>query len=211
MPFFTTISQKQKAATTHNAAVPLGRLPPELRNLIYDLVLPKDGTIEFRSKSRSLLQKKSTLPAITQVCKVLRNETLPIYYGNNEIIWRGSRRSTRPVSLHKHQKTIKSFLKQMEELQLLRYVQQMDMSFGKIYLKKHWSSPIAATMTITLALRGNRTFVTAANVATKPFDVEGLRWDFGQDAAEALRGTVTGGLTDRVWDTMGSRTTIVQQ
>jgi len=48
------------------------RLPGELRNRIYDDVLPRDALIKVSIRSSTSAQ-----PAITRVCKLLRFETLP--------------------------------------------------------------------------------------------------------------------------------------
>lgn len=67
--------------------------PPELRNMVYELVLVQDKTISFGSKSplppdspginRVPTQHLKTLIPLTQVSRQLRDETTPILFARN--------------------------------------------------------------------------------------------------------------------------------
>ncbi|TKA72565.1 hypothetical protein B0A49_06034 [Cryomyces minteri] len=56
---------------------PFLKLPPELRNVIYNLALVECHTV------RMLVRPMTKQPALARVCRQVRNECLPIYYGNN--------------------------------------------------------------------------------------------------------------------------------
>ncbi|KAK5117806.1 hypothetical protein LTR85_008781 [Meristemomyces frigidus] len=68
---------------------PLGRLPPELRNIIYDL------TLRFEPYLRNQIEKDGPRPssehhanplALTMACKQVRQETLALAYGGNILL-----------------------------------------------------------------------------------------------------------------------------
>ncbi|KAL2358816.1 hypothetical protein BJ546DRAFT_27787 [Cryomyces antarcticus] len=56
---------------------PFLKLPAELRNVIYNLALVECHTIVM------LVRPMTKQPALTRVCRQVRNECLPIYYGKN--------------------------------------------------------------------------------------------------------------------------------
>ncbi|KAK4963080.1 hypothetical protein LTR10_000708 [Elasticomyces elasticus] len=58
---------------------PLLRLPPELRNLIYELVLIKDEPISVRDWKLCCVG-----PALIRTSHLVRSETMPIFYGANK-------------------------------------------------------------------------------------------------------------------------------
>lgn len=60
-------------------------LPPELRNRIYNLVLVQNGTISVHlpKPDISRLEKVVKQPALLKVCKTVREEALPVFYGAN--------------------------------------------------------------------------------------------------------------------------------
>lgn len=60
---------------------PLGRLPGELRNRIYELLVPSGSTFEVTTDTAARTQ-----PSVSKVCRQLRAETLPIYYAANIFI-----------------------------------------------------------------------------------------------------------------------------
>ena len=57
-------------------ASPFNKLPAELKNMIWDLILPK-GSAELGTAA-------ATQPALLRVCRQIRNETLPMFYGNTD-------------------------------------------------------------------------------------------------------------------------------
>ncbi|KAK1065308.1 hypothetical protein LTR74_007984 [Friedmanniomyces endolithicus] len=79
-----TVSMPSSTPTTAG----LHRLPPELRNLIYELVLfgndcfPHETNTDF-----SIFEppKASPIPPLTQINRDIRTETLPIWYGNQKL------------------------------------------------------------------------------------------------------------------------------
>ena len=56
------------------------RLPAELRNQIYELVIPSGHEIKQTNYQRY------QLPACLHVCRYVREEVLPIFYGRNLVI-----------------------------------------------------------------------------------------------------------------------------
>jgi hypothetical protein len=56
-------------------------LPPELRNEIYRLALTKPGRIWFLCGTHHF--DKHAVPPLLQVCRQIRDEALPIYFGGN--------------------------------------------------------------------------------------------------------------------------------
>ncbi len=75
--------------TSTTSTNPLMSLPPELRNTIWDLVLPeKKDRLSIFSFTRGTYSKKYhgprdyhfLEPAVLSVCKAIRNELLPIIY-----------------------------------------------------------------------------------------------------------------------------------
>ncbi|KJX92692.1 hypothetical protein TI39_contig5831g00006 [Zymoseptoria brevis] len=62
-----------------------GKLSAELRNRIYDQVLPDDDEIEVYSANLSK-PSEDYQPPITQVCREMRAETLPMFYGRNQFV-----------------------------------------------------------------------------------------------------------------------------
>jgi hypothetical protein len=59
---------------------PLLRLPPELRNQIWELVIPKkdSGYLDILG---SIIWTTRPPPALIQVCKAVRHDTAPMWYG----------------------------------------------------------------------------------------------------------------------------------
>ncbi|KAK4574877.1 hypothetical protein LTR86_001719 [Recurvomyces mirabilis] len=76
-PLFAEIAPEVATATPSPPT--LVTLPPELRNRIYELVLPVGQVIDILPAYNEAHQS----PPITCVNRQLRRETLPIYYGNN--------------------------------------------------------------------------------------------------------------------------------
>ncbi|KAK3701914.1 hypothetical protein LTR37_015225 [Vermiconidia calcicola] len=67
------------AREAENAKGALLRLPAELKNDIYERVLPRHSTIILDARRD---------PPLTRVCRTIRNESLPIYFGQSYIsIW----------------------------------------------------------------------------------------------------------------------------
>lgn len=60
------------------------RLSPELRNIIYSETI-EPGQVLFVAAGHpyKLESKPATISAIAQVCQQMRNEALPMFYGNN--------------------------------------------------------------------------------------------------------------------------------
>ncbi|KAK4629293.1 hypothetical protein CLAFUW4_08462 [Fulvia fulva] len=89
-----TERQQREAA---NSQTPLGKLPGELRNRIWYLVLPTGGVVNTRSDDRFTSSESvdceiemeyhdCSNPNITEVCRSIREETLGIYYGSNTFV-----------------------------------------------------------------------------------------------------------------------------
>ena len=80
---------KRAAREVANSQQRLLQLPAELRNQIYELLLPADDII--RRKFYSLHQQEVThklyppykLPPLLRVCRQVRAEVLPLFYGSN--------------------------------------------------------------------------------------------------------------------------------
>lgn len=67
----------------------LSRLPPELRERIFELVvdLPRPLTIQLSTSNLQLSQPKdSSLLALAQTCSQLRHESLPIFFRSNTFV-----------------------------------------------------------------------------------------------------------------------------
>lgn len=60
-------------------------LPPETRNRIYELSLISADTIRIVNAARyKVFGEELCQPPLTKVSQVIRNETLPIFYGSNK-------------------------------------------------------------------------------------------------------------------------------
>lgn len=73
---------------------PLLRLPPELRNWIYELVVVEKDAIRIENTSVRALP-----PGLTHTCRQLRVEASPIHYGQNIFVihpWMGFRMAYLP-------------------------------------------------------------------------------------------------------------------
>lgn len=77
-PTHTQRVQQVVVARRHNANHPFMKLAPELRNKIYDLILPKDTVINHPESPMDLM---ATKPALLSTCRFIRDETLPMYFG----------------------------------------------------------------------------------------------------------------------------------
>ena len=66
---------------TDDTRFPPLSLPPELRNDVYRLALIKAGRISFERGNHRLDER--AVPALLQVCRQMRDEALPIYFGEN--------------------------------------------------------------------------------------------------------------------------------
>lgn len=66
---------------------PLSRLPPELRNYIYELTLIERNDIKI-NKPRTCHNPSRVWkpPPLLQTCGQLRTEALPVYYSNNKFV-----------------------------------------------------------------------------------------------------------------------------
>lgn len=65
---------------------PLEKLPPELRVMIYEFALLKACPIEilwYKQYEKDLTIRKWTAPSILQVCRQIRIEAGPVYFGAN--------------------------------------------------------------------------------------------------------------------------------
>lgn len=60
-----------------NAPSPLLQLPPELRNRIYHMCLPADGPIHFNANLTI-----HSWDQLLRVCRTIREEASPVFYGN---------------------------------------------------------------------------------------------------------------------------------
>ncbi|KAK3724906.1 hypothetical protein LTR37_000954 [Vermiconidia calcicola] len=63
----------------------LQKLPAELRNRIYELVLPRSNVVYAAFESREYIKREIeepvTQPALTRTCKQIRAEALALFYG----------------------------------------------------------------------------------------------------------------------------------
>lgn len=64
-------------------ASPLGRLPAELRNEIYWLVLEAQDPIQIYCVNKDFFQARRVPLAITATCRAIRSESLGIFYASN--------------------------------------------------------------------------------------------------------------------------------
>ncbi|KAK5009942.1 hypothetical protein BJ546DRAFT_1129308 [Cryomyces antarcticus] len=78
---YETEATSSRAAVAKKARFSFLKLPPELRNRIYKLVLIRRWPI-----IADVWFMVVHPPALTQVCQQLRRETLPIFYGANKFI-----------------------------------------------------------------------------------------------------------------------------
>ncbi|KAK4554392.1 hypothetical protein LTR86_008600 [Recurvomyces mirabilis] len=62
---------------------PLGRLPPELRNYIYELVLQVSKPIHVRCTDLNNTRGFGASIAFTTTCRAIRSESLGIFYAVN--------------------------------------------------------------------------------------------------------------------------------
>ncbi|KAK3636520.1 hypothetical protein LTR56_014146 [Elasticomyces elasticus] len=73
---------------------PFLRLPPELRNMIYELALPRyqeyvpvsDSTPQVRALLARNFFQPAFVPALLATCHTVRTEAFPMFYGNNTFI-----------------------------------------------------------------------------------------------------------------------------
>jgi hypothetical protein len=80
--------------TDEDQPCPLLRLPPELRNRIFEPLLIRPYSIVIsahtqRNSPSDKMHKSLAPPAITRTCRKLREETLPVHYGANTFEIRG--------------------------------------------------------------------------------------------------------------------------
>ncbi|KAK5741907.1 hypothetical protein LTR17_003655 [Elasticomyces elasticus] len=74
------VDRRRRGGRMADATLPqLLRLPPELRNLIYELVLIKDEPISVRDWKLCCVG-----PALIRTSRLVRSETMPIFYGANK-------------------------------------------------------------------------------------------------------------------------------
>ncbi|KAK5737131.1 hypothetical protein LTR17_006914 [Elasticomyces elasticus] len=81
-------NSNKKPVTLANDTPGLLRLPAELRNIIYELALPRDNFCVSVRTTKPLhalrcLAESATIPALLATCRLIRNDTLPIFYGTN--------------------------------------------------------------------------------------------------------------------------------
>lgn len=72
---------------------PLAKLPPELRNLIYEYALTADRPYSISVRSASLVPKSHRdrgVLSLTHTCKTIRTESTPLFYALNEFVYRSS-------------------------------------------------------------------------------------------------------------------------
>ena len=65
---------------------PLARLPAELRNDIYELVLQAPNTIEVVFTEFGTVRARNARLALTATCYAIRSETLTLYYSLNHFV-----------------------------------------------------------------------------------------------------------------------------
>ncbi|KAK3705625.1 hypothetical protein LTR37_013233 [Vermiconidia calcicola] len=70
------LEKARAAREAENANSVLLRLPAELKNNIYELVLPRNRAITLDTRRD---------PPLTRVCRTVRNESLPIYLGHSYV------------------------------------------------------------------------------------------------------------------------------
>ncbi|KAK3641140.1 hypothetical protein LTR56_006862 [Elasticomyces elasticus] len=70
-----TPQRKVKTITASTGKCMLPTIAPELRNKIYEMVLLEDGTVR--------IDKKLRVPALLQVCRQIRSDTLVMWYERN--------------------------------------------------------------------------------------------------------------------------------
>ncbi|KAF2165399.1 hypothetical protein M409DRAFT_24249 [Zasmidium cellare ATCC 36951] len=75
---------KHRQRSIHNAASRLLRLPAEIRNQIYQLLVVQDTTIEVIERgSRYRLSPDLKQPPLSLVCRQIRHEVLSVFYSEN--------------------------------------------------------------------------------------------------------------------------------
>ena len=77
--------KQRKAREDHNLHQMFFQLPAELRNQIYELVIPSDQDIVKRSVHNGARGWPGGLPALLHVCHQLREEIFPVFYGTNVV------------------------------------------------------------------------------------------------------------------------------
>ncbi|KAK5714285.1 hypothetical protein LTR17_017291 [Elasticomyces elasticus] len=83
----------EKPVTLANDTSGLLRLPAELRNIIYELALPTDNFYVSVRTTEPLPMMRCpaepiTIPALLATCRLIRNDTLPVFYGTNIFVLR---------------------------------------------------------------------------------------------------------------------------
>lgn len=91
----------RQSASMENTGL-LGRLPPELRNRIYNFALVQTNAIRLEDPSQETtcsgvreVKLRVVQPAPTRACRVIREETLPVFYGAANCLPAGRRPTAR--------------------------------------------------------------------------------------------------------------------
>lgn len=93
--------------------VDLTRLPPELRNLIYEMVLLRSTPIRIRTWRRDFVGRQAPL---LKTCRQIRNEALPIFYQSNTFRFISDGRAAQMCRLSFH--VIDAHISKMQQIEI---------------------------------------------------------------------------------------------
>lgn len=106
----------------------LARLPPELRNRIFELVLTREDSIVVpagRSKwdpAAKEQTRKEMPPPITRACRLARSETLPMFFGLNNFTLNTNRMNTPATPYGVAEEWIYTMRPHLKEMHSLTFV-----------------------------------------------------------------------------------------
>ncbi|KAK5117070.1 hypothetical protein LTR85_009001 [Meristemomyces frigidus] len=142
--------QHNKHAATHNDTLALVKLPAELRNKIFDYLMPEERNITFECTTHGFsgygMKRQSTdhVPAVAQTCRALRSDVLPLYYGSNIITWHSSDTTGKPIHVRSILRCMHIWLKGMEKQALLPAIQRLQLDSEAVLFRRRWySRPVA--------------------------------------------------------------------
>lgn len=179
-----------------NTNVPLLPLPAELKNRIYDSVLPTGGHYYNSSpRGRNVPRLKNPLkgalhrlPALLQVCRQTREEASPIYYGGQTFYYDDSNE----VSMHQ----VEHILAWLERLSdILPWIRKISIESEMVFnhmCEKHECCSIApfVCVKVSLSLAGDG-YKLGARIREWPAD-----FACGQKGVEKVRTEVRGNVRE---------------
>lgn len=163
-PLFKVPRPGRKAAAVHNSTAPLLKLPAEIRNRIYELVIPHDELIIIGARHEWVTSRRrfgpqyvryappgptfdlhlvhNAPPALAQTSQLLRRDVMPMYYGNNsvryetddEYIWDG-------CDVWQHLKNLQLWIEHVKRQGLLKYGGKIEVRLDNVRHTCRWWRP----------------------------------------------------------------------